>query len=230
MNNNNKIEQLYILLLDYIEGNLDDENEIRNIEQRLKTDLEFRKTYNELTSSRKLLEKIEFKEPDEVYFASLLPKIRNRLEQKKSKRKTISFSLLKYWQVLIPALTVILVIFLLKGPRSPENIYIPNSETNISSKDTLSNNDEKTSTTNISTEEKNTKKVRIGNETILEKKSKTNIQPVESTLEENEFEEYDYQNILYQEIEEELMIEKEFEKLSPEKQEIILNKIKEIQL
>ncbi|MGB9696746.1 MAG: hypothetical protein ACPL2D_05570 [Ignavibacteria bacterium] len=227
-NNNNNTEQLYTLLLDYIEGNLVNEGEVRNIKQRLETDPDFRRTYNELISSRKLLEKIEFKEPDEVYFATFLPKVRDRLEQRKSHKQSIS--LLKYWQVLIPALTVILVIFLLKVPRSPENIYIPHTDTNIIAQDTSSDNNEKTSTTDIPTEKTNPKPVRTGNEIILEKKSNTITTPLETSLEENELDENNFQNILYEEIEEELMIEKEFEKLSPEKQEIILNKIKEIQL
>lgn len=228
MNNDNNIEQLYTLLLDYIEGNLTDEQEIKKVEKYLKTDPDFRKTYNELLSSRQLLEKLEFKEPDEVYFASMLPKVRDRLEQQKHHRGPIS--LLRYWQVLIPALTVILVIVLLRSPRSPENIYIPNTETNTITQDTSSDKKEETSKTNISTEKTNFDPLRTGNEFILEKNLKTITTPPELLEEENILDENDLEDTFYKELEEELIIEEEFEKLPPEKQEIILNKIKEIQL
>lgn len=228
MNNNKNIEQLYRLLLDYIEGNLIDEKKIREVEQHLETDADFRQAYKELLSSQKLLKKIEFKQPDEVYFATLLPKVRDRLEQRKSRK--ISISLLKYWQVLIPALTVILVIFLLKVPHSPENTYTPHTKTNIITQDTSSDNKEKTTITEVSTKKTNLKSTWTDNKTVLGENPKIVEEPVEFSLEENGFEENDLEKLLYEEIEEELIIENEFEKLSPEKQEAILNKIKEIQL
>lgn len=228
-NNNDNIEQIYILLLDYIEGNLTDEKQIQRIEELIETNPAFRETYNELLSSRELLNKMEFKQPDELYFATLLPKIRDRLEQRKSHKTSIS--LLKYWRVLIPALTVILVIFLLRIPRSPENISVPHFEMTVTTQDSSLNNKENVPITeNDLSNKNNVKPVKPGDETTIEKSPKRTKEPFEFSVEENGLEESDFQEILYNEVEEELMIEREFEQLSPEKQEIIINKIKEIQL
>lgn len=115
MKNKNKIEYLLINLPDYIDGKIKDTDLIREIENRIKTNADFRDEYEKIKNSFSFLKETKFEEPPAHYFSTLLPKINERLEAtQKHEEISIWEKIFSYWKFAIPVVPIILVFIILK--------------------------------------------------------------------------------------------------------------------
>lgn len=111
MNNKFNIEELKYLIPDYITGQISDADKAV-IEKALAESEELREFHNEMKGVFGFVEKVKFREPSPQYWANLLPRIHERIEQQESKTISAGFSWDKIsalWKILVPVAAVILI-------------------------------------------------------------------------------------------------------------------------
>jgi len=155
MNNKLNIEEIQLLIPDYITGGLS-ETEKALVEKTLKESPELNEFYIEMKETLNFVSSVKLSEPAPQYWNSLLPRIHDKIES----REAQGFSWDKvaaFWKVLVPVAAIILIalVYLLV---KPSNIQLT-EEKNIEkiTNETSVNNDSVK-------EEKN-----------VEKKNETNI-------------------------------------------------------
>jgi len=90
-------------------------DDVRTIEDEIKTNESFRNEYEEIKSSFSFLNEVRLEEPPEHYFSTLLPKINERLEAThKHEEISIWEKLFSYWKFAIPVVPIILIFIILK--------------------------------------------------------------------------------------------------------------------
>lgn len=94
MKNLNK-EKLLFDLPDFIEGKIDEENKLAQINFLINSDNEFRAEYEDLKNAITFTRNTEYSEPHDFYFNTLLTNIRDRIEQEKSVKQTSIFEIFK---------------------------------------------------------------------------------------------------------------------------------------
>lgn len=107
MNNKINIEEIMMLLPDYITGNISnsDKNLVQNA---LKDSDELNALYNQMKGALNFAQSVKHSEPAPQYWNSLLPRIHNRIEEKKEN----GFSwekLSALWKVVLPVAAIILI-------------------------------------------------------------------------------------------------------------------------
>lgn len=119
MNSKMEIEELKELIPDFITGDISEVNKVR-VESALSSSEEFMKFYNEMKNTLDFVQNVNPDEPPTVYWSSLLPRIHQRIEEK----KTHGFSLekvLSYWKVFTPIAAVILIAVIYLAVKQPEH-------------------------------------------------------------------------------------------------------------
>jgi len=180
MNNKLNIEEIQLLIPDYITGGLS-ETEKALVEKSLKESAELNEFYIEMKETLNFVSSVKLSEPAPQYWNSLLPRIHDKIESREAK----GFSWDKvaaFWKVLVPVAAIILIalVYLLV---KPSNIQLT-EEKNIEkiTNDTSGNNDsvkeekqvEKKNETNIVKEQDNERK--------SEKTDKQNIDAKRNTV------------------------------------------------
>lgn len=101
------IEEIQLMIPDYISGELSDEEKAL-VEGAMKESAELRQFYSEMKETFNFVGSVKFTEPASQYWNSLLPRIHEKIESRESK----AFSWDKVsaiWKVLVPIAAVILI-------------------------------------------------------------------------------------------------------------------------
>jgi len=107
MNSKLDIEEIQLLIPDYISGELSDEEKAL-VESAMKESAELRQFYSEMKETFNFVGSVKFTEPAPQYWNSLLPRIHEKIESREAK----GFSWDKVsavWKVLVPIAAVILI-------------------------------------------------------------------------------------------------------------------------
>jgi hypothetical protein len=119
MNNKLNIEEIKLLIPDYITGSLEDKDKI-TVENALSESAVLREFYNEMKGTFEFVSAVKFEEPSPQYWNSLLPRIHEKLEAK-SRRKFSWDSIAAIWKIIVPVSAVILIFVAYQLLKSPEN-------------------------------------------------------------------------------------------------------------
>ncbi|NOS83884.1 MAG: hypothetical protein HOP31_01990 [Ignavibacteria bacterium] len=107
MNNKLNIEEIQLMIPDYISGELSEEEKAL-VEGAMKESAELRQFYSEMKETFNFVGSVKFTEPAPQYWNSLLPRIHEKIESREAK----GFSWDKVsaiWKVLVPIAAIILI-------------------------------------------------------------------------------------------------------------------------
>lgn len=128
MNDKSKIEELKLLIADYVTGQLND-NDKAVIEKALKESAELREFRADTERTFKFVNTVKLKEPSPQYWSSLLPRIHQRMEQQEAKKLSWD-KISSIWKVLVPIAAIILIAIIYYLVK-PSNTQITKEEKNI---------------------------------------------------------------------------------------------------
>jgi len=164
MNNKLNIEEIQLLIPDYITSGLS-ETEKALVEKSLKESPELNEFYIEMKETLNFVSSVKFTEPAPQYWNTLLPRIHDKIESRQSE----GFSWDKvaaYWKVLVPVAAIILIalVYFLVKPSNTQ--FTEEKKIEKITNDTSGNNDsvkeekqvEKKNETNIVNEQDNERK------------------------------------------------------------------------
>ncbi len=108
MNNKYNIEEIKLLIPDYVTGSLD-ENEKRIVEEALKNFDELRAIHSSAMNTFAFMKSAKYEQPPANYFNTLIPKIHERIDAKEEKSAWIKNPMGLVWKVILPFAAVILI-------------------------------------------------------------------------------------------------------------------------
>ncbi|MBE2219316.1 MAG: hypothetical protein IAE90_13980 [Ignavibacteria bacterium] len=154
MNNKLNIEEIKLLIPDYVTGSLD-KSENLVIEKAISENHEIHDFYMEMKDTLAYVETVKLEEPSPVYWNNLLPRIHEKIEQQQS----AGFSWEKlsvFWKVFAPVAAIVLIAVLyfalrpsdiqLTEDKKTENVTRDSMKNPDSPKDVNSNENKKEST------------------------------------------------------------------------------------
>jgi anti-sigma-K factor RskA len=203
---NKNIEEIKLLLPDYISGHIEPEDK-KSVEEAINSSPELQGLLIEMSSTLGFVSNVKYKEPDPAYWASLLPRIHERIEQAEAKNFSWD-KILSYWKVLVPVTAVIiLAVLYFTVIKNNDNSTLTEKRTEKVNPDT----NIKTETPEkkeIVKETNNTEKVSsiVKKQTghVHHKKVKDNIEPVkDEILKDEQIKQDDFEDIVQTDLEEE---------------------------
>ena len=109
MDINENINELLLNLPDFINNKLEDKSIIEKINNEIASNEEFKTLYEDMKFSLEFMIKTELTPPPDNYFNNLLPNINQRLEQSKQKSSFAWFGkIIPYWKYAVPVCVVVL--------------------------------------------------------------------------------------------------------------------------
>ncbi len=145
MNNKLNLEEIKLLLPDYITGSLS-ESENKKVEGAIAASSSLKEIYQQMREALDFARSIQADEPSPQYWVNLLPRIHERLEAKE-KNNPASY----IWKILVPVAAVVLIFIIYRISYNPEteiskNEVIKNYNEKLVTKDTTEKKIEKTPT------------------------------------------------------------------------------------
>src|SRR3990170_3416367 len=101
------IEEIKLQLPDYLMGRLNAQ-EAKTIEDAVKESDELKHLLEEMGGTLNFLSTVKLKKPEPQYWATILPRIHERIDEAAEKRFSWDKPAL-YWKVIVPAAAVILI-------------------------------------------------------------------------------------------------------------------------
>lgn len=114
MNNKIHIEEIELLLPDYITGLLNEEDK-QKVEDALASSSSLKALYTEMKDALDFADSVQAQEPSPQYWNNLLPRIHQKIEEKE-RRKSFSYA----WKILLPAAAVILIFIIFRISFTPK--------------------------------------------------------------------------------------------------------------
>lgn len=120
MNRKIDIEEIKLLLPDYITGTLGAaESDI--VENAIKQNAEISKLFRDMKNALDFVNTVSFSEPSPRYWNNLLPRIHERIDQKEEKKFLKAIPL--WWKVAIPVAAVILIFVIYRISHAPDEDF-----------------------------------------------------------------------------------------------------------
>ena len=116
-----KIEDIKILIPDYITGSLNKE-EAEIVENAIRSNNEIADLYNEMKNAFDFVNDVKFDEPMPQYWNNLLPRIHEKIEAKEQKG-LFKAPIPLLWKILLPVAAVILIFIIYKIAYTPETQF-----------------------------------------------------------------------------------------------------------
>ena len=232
-------EELLENLPDYVNNKIDDSKLREAIEYEISSNTDFKKEYDLISSTLNSFNNIEFSEPPDNYFNTLLPKINERIYFKSEKFNIIKrFSTL--WKYAIPIAAIILFFIGYKTIfRNNDYINTLNNDKQIVLKE-FNYSDEKKSDSSLKSEEKTTtenkeyveENTEATNEGKKLRNKQTEPEKINSSKKEEvinaflELSDISPEEDVFFSNEDDLNIEQDFDKMNKEEQNELISKIK----
>jgi hypothetical protein len=185
MKNKQKIEEIKLLIPDYVTGSLSEE-ESNTVKNAIENSSELRELYTVMKNAFEFTDSVKFEEPAPQYWNNLLPRIHQKIEER-GQQSLAKYPLSFIWKILVPVAAVVLIFIVYRISYSPAPDITQNEnkkylQENIDSKDTVKKEIEQVQT------KKNSKPVITKNNTIRRNKiniKKTNVEKDENYGNEN---------------------------------------------
>ena len=123
------IEEIKLLLPDYVTGSLNEEDNAL-VDNAIKSNQELAALYSDMKSALEFVESVKFEEPVPQYWNNLLPKIHGKIESR-SEKKFFKDPVRIIWKILVPVAAVILFAVIYRIATSPENRITKDNQQNI---------------------------------------------------------------------------------------------------
>lgn len=139
MNNKQNIEEIRLMIPDYVTGSLG-EIENKHVEEALAENAELREFYLEMKEAFSFVDSVKPEEPSPAYWNNLLPRIHERIEQQQS----AGFSWEKlsvFWKVFAPVAAIVLIAVLYLALRPAETQLTEDKKTESITRDSMKNPD-----------------------------------------------------------------------------------------
>jgi len=139
MNNKLNIEEIKLLIPDYVTGSLD-QNEYREVEEAISGNPELRDFYLEMKDTLGFVNTVKPEEPSPVYWNNLLPRIHEKIELQQS----AGFSWEKlsvFWKVFAPVAAIVLIAVLYFALRPSDIQLTEDKKTENVTRDSMKNPD-----------------------------------------------------------------------------------------
>jgi len=185
MKNKQKIEEIKLLIPDYVTGSLSGE-ESNTVKNAIENSSELRELYTLMKNALEFTDSVKFEEPALQYWNNLLPRIHQKIDERG--QQLLAKSPLSYiWKILVPVAAVVLIfiVYRISYSPAPDIAQIENKKYQqeiIDTKDTVKKEIEPVQT------KKNTDPVMTKNNTIRRNKiniKKTNVEKKENNENEN---------------------------------------------
>jgi hypothetical protein len=118
MGNKIDIEEIKLLIPDYITGSLSEEDN-KKVKSAIEDSIELNELYVDMKNAFELADAAEFDEPAPQYWNNLLPRVHNKIEERNihvHDKNPLSY----IWKILLPAAAVILIFILFRVTYNPE--------------------------------------------------------------------------------------------------------------
>lgn len=139
MKNKQDIEEIRLMIPDYVTGSLG-ENEMKAVEGAISENAELREFYLEMKDAFEFVGKVNPEEPSPAYWNSLIPRIHERIEQQQS----AGFSWEKlsvFWKVFAPVAALLLIAVIYLALRPSEVQITEDKKTENVTRDSMKNPD-----------------------------------------------------------------------------------------
>ncbi|MGH2574735.1 MAG: hypothetical protein ACRDFC_03435 [Ignavibacteria bacterium] len=110
------IEEIKSLLPDYISGGLG-QSDAAKVKEALESSPELKNLYLEMSKTFEFLNTVKLEEPSPGYWNSMLPRIHEKIEQRKGKMFKNPFEVI--WKILAPVAAVVLIFMIYKIVSAP---------------------------------------------------------------------------------------------------------------
>lgn len=197
MANKLNIEEIKLLLPDYITGSLSSEDAAL-VESAIKSNSEIEDLFFNMRDALQFVENVKFEEPVPQYWNNLLPKIHEKIEARNEK-KLFKNPIPLIWKILVPVAAVILIAVIYRIATSPENQITKDNQQNIQKESQVEPkqqkqlaDEKKTSDTVIKSENNNNVKIEkkaplpVFKKELKEPENKENLAKNENEAEKNE--------------------------------------------
>jgi len=133
MNKNENINELLLNLPDFINNKIEDKSIIEKIKNEIASNKDFKILYDNMKYSLEFMNKTELTPPPDYYFNNLLPNINQRIESGKQKSPFVWFGkIIPYWKYAVPV-CVIALFFLIYDINYTDNKINVQQSTEVSS-------------------------------------------------------------------------------------------------
>jgi hypothetical protein len=112
------IEEIKLLIPDYITGSLNEE-ESALVDNAIKSNPEIESLYSDMKNAFDFVEKVKFDEPVPQYWNNLLPKIHEKIEER-SEKKFFKNPIPLIWKILVPVTAILLFAVIYRIATTPE--------------------------------------------------------------------------------------------------------------
>ena len=185
MKNKLNIEEIKLLIPDYVTGSLSEE-ENSAVKNAIENSDELKELYADMKNAFEFTDSVKFDEPAQQYWNNLLPRIHKRIDERE--QQLLAKNPLSYiWKILVPVAAVILIFIIYRISYTPAPEITKNEEKNIRQEKIITKDTVKKEIEPLKTKG-NIGPVTTQNNTVRRKKidiKKTNVEKVENNEIEN---------------------------------------------
>lgn len=179
MKNKLNIEEIKLLIPDYVTGSLSDE-ESSAVKNAIDNSDELKELYFDMKNAFEFTDSVKYEEPSPQYWNNLLPKIHRKIEERE--QQSLAKNPLSYlWKILVPVAAVLLIFIVYRISYNPAPEITQKEENKFQQEKIITKDTVKKEIKQLQTEE-NTEPVITKNNTVRRKKTdikKTIIEQVE---------------------------------------------------
>jgi hypothetical protein len=170
MKNKFNIEEIKLLIPDYVSGSLtEEENSL--VKNAIDSSDELKELYLDMKNAFEYADTIKYEEPAPRYWNNLLPKIHEKIEARE--QQSLAKNPISYiWKILVPVAAVVLIFIIYKISFTPDSEISQNQDRKIQEEKTVTKDTIKEEISPLQT--KDEIKPEITKNNVLYKKTKTN--------------------------------------------------------
>ncbi len=135
MKNKSNIEEIKLLIPDYVSGSLTEEENVL-VKNTIDSSDELKELYFDVKNAFEFADTMKYNEPAPQYWNNLLPKIHEKIEERE--RKSFVKNPIPYiWKILVPVAAVVLIFIIYKISFTPDTEITQNQDRQIQEEKTV---------------------------------------------------------------------------------------------
>ncbi len=169
MKNKFNIEEIKLLMPDFVSGSLtEEENSL--VKNAIDSSDELKELYFDMKNAFEFADTMKYEEPAPQYWNNLLPKIHEKIDA--SQQQSLAKNPISYiWKILVPVAAVVLIFIIYKISFTPDTEITQNQDRQIKEEKTVTKDTVKEEITPLQT--KDDTKYEVAKNNVIHKKSKT---------------------------------------------------------
>ena len=169
MENKFNIEEIKLLIPDYVSGSLTEE-ENSMVKNAIDSSDELKELYLDMKNAFEFADTMKYEEPAPQYWNNLLPKIHKKIDARE--QQSLAKNPLTYiWKILVPVAAVVLFLIIYKISFAPDTEITQNQDRQIKEEKTVTKDTVKEEIAPLKT--KDDTKYEVAKNNVIHKKSKT---------------------------------------------------------